>query len=75
MRRENRKQLNEKDKNDDEDSEDEFVAVLEKKSVTIDDILADSDSDLPEDMDIEDGAHDKSDKKKEKRKSSMYFHT
>ncbi|XP_067617746.1 RRP12-like protein isoform X2 [Eurosta solidaginis] len=73
MRRENRKRLNEKDKNDDEDSE--FVAGLEKKSVTFDDILADSDSDLPEDMDIEDGAHDRADKKKQKRKSSMYFHT
>ncbi|XP_067614294.1 RRP12-like protein [Eurosta solidaginis] len=39
MRRENRKQLNEKDKNDDEDSE---------SPCSIDDILADSDSDLPE---------------------------
>ncbi|XP_067641369.1 RRP12-like protein [Eurosta solidaginis] len=73
MRRENRKQLNEKDKNDNEDSEDEFVAGLEKKSVTIDDILADSDSDLPEDMVTEDGAHDKADKKKQKRKNSTFI--
>lgn len=34
MRRESRQQLNQKDKNDDEESEDEFVAGLEKKSVT-----------------------------------------
>ncbi|XP_075158703.1 RRP12-like protein [Haematobia irritans] len=56
LRRDNRKKQSEetgKD-SDDEVSEEEFVGGLEKKSVTIDDILADSDSDLPEDMD-EDG--------------------
>ncbi|XP_017462126.1 PREDICTED: RRP12-like protein isoform X2 [Rhagoletis zephyria] len=53
MSRENRKQLNEKDKTNDDDSEDEFVAGLEKKSITIDDILADFGSDLPKDMDAD----------------------
>ncbi|XP_004527369.1 RRP12-like protein [Ceratitis capitata] len=71
MRRETRKQLNEKDKNDDDESEDEFVAGLEKKSVTIDDILADSDSDLPEEMDTDDDAQDKAEKKNKKRGSTF----
>ncbi|XP_017466364.1 PREDICTED: RRP12-like protein [Rhagoletis zephyria] len=70
MRRENRKQLNEKDKTDDDDSENEFVAGLEKKSTTIDDILADSDSDLPEDMDADNGDHNKAEKRKPKRNST-----
>ncbi|XP_053948868.1 RRP12-like protein [Anastrepha ludens] len=73
IRRENRKQLNEKDKNDEDDSEDDFVAGLEKKSVTIDDILADSDSDLPEDMDTNDGVPNKAEKKKQKRGGSTFI--
>uniref|UniRef100_A0A0K8U887 RRP12-like protein n=2 Tax=Bactrocera latifrons TaxID=174628 RepID=A0A0K8U887_BACLA len=71
MRRESRQQLNEKDKKDEEESEDEFVAGLEKKSVTIDDILADSDSDLPEDMHTDDDEADKAEKKSKKRASTF----
>lgn len=89
MRRESRKQLNEKHKNDDEESEDEFVAGLERKSVTyvnliilsypylcmcicsIDDILADSDSDLPEDMDTDGDEGDKAMKKNKKGSSTF----
>ncbi|XP_005182344.2 RRP12-like protein [Musca domestica] len=69
LRRDNRKKQSEeagKD-SDDEASEEEFVSGLEKKSVTIDDILADSDSDLPEDMDEDDTpARDKSKSKKDR---------
>ncbi|CAD7087530.1 unnamed protein product [Hermetia illucens] len=49
LRREERQKAAEKDSDEDE-SENEFVSGgLEKKSLTIEDILADSDSDLPDD--------------------------
>ncbi|KAH8272689.1 hypothetical protein KR026_004101 [Drosophila bipectinata] len=52
MRRDTRKKQNEEAQAD--SSDEELVGGLEQKSYTIDDILADSDSDLPEDMDAED---------------------
>ncbi|KAM8718828.1 hypothetical protein ACLKA7_001524 [Drosophila subpalustris] len=53
MRRDTRKKQNEEAQA--ESSDEELVGDLEQKSYTIDDILADSDSDLPEDMETEDG--------------------
>ncbi|EDV47177.2 LOW QUALITY PROTEIN: uncharacterized protein Dere_GG19496 [Drosophila erecta] len=52
MRRDSRKKQSEEAQAD--SSDEELVGGLEQKSYTIDDILADSDSDLPEDMDAED---------------------
>ncbi|XP_036322450.1 RRP12-like protein [Rhagoletis pomonella] len=52
MRLEKRKQLNEKDKTNDDDTEDEFVTGLEYKSTT-------SDSDLPEDLPADNAEHNK----------------
>ncbi|KAH8336109.1 hypothetical protein KR074_003291 [Drosophila pseudoananassae] len=52
MRRDTRKKQNEEAQAD--SSDEELVGGLQQKSYTIDDILADSDSDLPEDMDAED---------------------
>ncbi|ALC49496.1 CG2691 [Drosophila busckii] len=56
MRRDTRKKQSEDAQAD--SSDEELVNGVEQKSYTIDDILADSDSDsdLPEDMDTEDGA-------------------
>ncbi|KAI8033573.1 RRP12-like protein isoform X1 [Drosophila gunungcola] len=51
MRRDTRKKQNEEAQAD--SSDEELGGGLEQKSYTIDDILADSDSDLPEDMDAE----------------------
>ncbi|KNC26487.1 RRP12-like protein [Lucilia cuprina] len=74
LRRENRKKQSEgnaKD-SDEEGSDEEFVPGLEKKSVTIDDILADSDSDLPEDMDDDDD-HNAADKSKNKKQRNTFI--
>ncbi|XP_065366328.1 RRP12-like protein [Calliphora vicina] len=74
LRRDNRKKQSEdnaKD-SDEEGSDDEFVPGLEKKSVTIDDILADSDSDLPEDMDDDDD-HNAADKSKNKKQRHTFI--
>ncbi|KAH8238332.1 hypothetical protein KR032_004084 [Drosophila birchii] len=74
MRRDTRKKLNEEAQAD--SSDEELVGGnLEQKSYTIDDILADSDSDLPEDeMDAEDaeggGANKRRNKTKQPKKST-----
>ncbi|KAH8356903.1 hypothetical protein KR200_011355 [Drosophila serrata] len=74
MRRDTRKKLNEEAQAD--SSDEELVGGnLEHKSYTIDDILADSDSDLPEDeMDAEDaegsGAGKRRNKTKQPKKST-----
>ncbi|XP_020805673.1 RRP12-like protein [Drosophila serrata] len=74
MRRDTRKKLNEEAQAD--SSDEELVGGnLEQKSYTIDDILADSDSDLPEDeMDAEDaegsGAGKRRNKTKQPKKST-----
>ncbi|XP_017487260.1 PREDICTED: RRP12-like protein [Rhagoletis zephyria] len=47
----------------------ELIKIV--KSTTIDDILADYDSDLPEDMDADNGKHNKADKRKPKRNSTF----
>ncbi|XP_034471932.1 RRP12-like protein isoform X2 [Drosophila innubila] len=70
MRRDTRKKQNEEAQA--ESSDDELVGDLEQKSYTIDDILADSDSDFPEDMETEDGvATTKLGKSKSKSKSKQ----
>ncbi|EDX01601.1 RRP12-like protein [Drosophila yakuba] len=75
MRRDTRKKQSEEAQAD--SSDDELVGGLEQKSYTIDDILADSDSDLPEDMDAEDegGAAAAANKrsKKAKQQKSTYI--
>ncbi|XP_022228398.2 RRP12-like protein isoform X2 [Drosophila obscura] len=53
MRRDTRKKQSEEAAAQADSSDEELVGGLEQKSYTIDDILADSDSDLPEDMDAE----------------------
>ncbi|BFG01171.1 RRP12-like protein [Drosophila madeirensis] len=53
MRRDTRKKQSEEAAAQADSSDDELVGGLEQKSQTIDDILADSDSDLPEEMDAE----------------------
>ncbi|XP_039499493.1 RRP12-like protein [Drosophila santomea] len=72
MRRDTRKKQSEEAQAD--SSDDELVGGLEQKSYTIDDILADSDSDLPEDMDAEDeggaAAASKRSKKAKQQKST-----
>ena len=67
MARAKRNKLEEKKKKgqNDDDIEDDFEAGLEKKSLTIDDILADSDSDESEDED--------ENKKKSKKKMDTYI--
>ncbi|KAH8271127.1 hypothetical protein KR018_000867 [Drosophila ironensis] len=75
MRRDTRKKQNE-EAQDDSSDEEELVGGLEQKSYTIDDILADSDSDLPEDMDAddEDGAGaGKKQRNKAKQQKSTYI--
>ncbi|XP_043659100.1 RRP12-like protein [Drosophila teissieri] len=75
MRRDTRKKQSEEAQAD--SSDDELVGGLEQKSYTIDDILADSDSDLPEDMDAEEegGAAAAASKrsKKAKQQKSTYI--
>ncbi|XP_017055548.1 RRP12-like protein [Drosophila ficusphila] len=75
MRRETRKKQSEEAQA--ESSDEELVGGLEQKSYTIDDILADSDSDLPDDMDAEDenGAGTSAGKrgKKSKQQKSTYI--
>ncbi|TDG39923.1 hypothetical protein AWZ03_013655 [Drosophila navojoa] len=69
MRRDTRKKQNEEAQA--ESSDEELVGGLEQKSYTIDDILADSDSDLPEDLEDEEGgaaAKNRSAKSKAKSK-------
>ncbi|EDW65473.1 RRP12-like protein [Drosophila virilis] len=71
MRRDTRKKQNEEAQA--ESSDDELVGDLEQKSYTIDDILADSDSDLPEDMETEEGgaaAKNRTSKTKSKSKQA-----
>ncbi|KAH8387862.1 hypothetical protein KR093_009905 [Drosophila rubida] len=55
MRRDTRKKQSEEAQAESSDEEQLIGGELEPKSYTIDDILADSDSDLPEDMDTEEG--------------------
>ncbi|XP_060661912.1 RRP12-like protein [Drosophila nasuta] len=70
MRRDTRKKQNEEAQAESSDEEQLIGGELEPKSYTIDDILADSDSDLPEDMDTEEGAATSS-KSKNKTKSKQ----
>ncbi|XP_013109377.2 RRP12-like protein [Stomoxys calcitrans] len=75
LRRDNRKKQSEeagKD-SDDEASEEDFVSGLEKKSVTIDDILADSDSDLPEDMEDDEQSAGQDNKSKTKKQRNTFI--
>ncbi|KAL9880391.1 RRP12-like protein [Glossina fuscipes] len=71
LRRDNRKNQNPGKDSDDELSADEFVNNLEKKSITIEDILADSDSDLPEDM--ETNGNESSTKTKAKKSRNTFI--
>ncbi|XP_037936985.1 RRP12-like protein [Teleopsis dalmanni] len=73
LRRETRKKLNEEKDKDGDESDEEFVAGLEKKSVTIDDILADSDSDLPENMSDSDEDDKVKSTKTSKKDRSIYI--
>ncbi|EDW00336.1 RRP12-like protein [Drosophila grimshawi] len=71
MRRDTRKKQSEEAQA--ESSDEELVGDLEQKTYTIDDILADSDSDLPEDMEEmdEDGSATKKRAAKSKSKSKQ----
>ncbi|EDV38304.1 uncharacterized protein Dana_GF21762 [Drosophila ananassae] len=71
MRRDTRKKQNEEAQAD--SSDEELVGGLEQKSYTIDDILADSDSDLPEDMDAEEESEAAGKKRNKTKQKSTYI--
>lgn len=73
MRRELRQKHEEDNKSDNDDSDEEFIPGLEKKSVTIDDILEDSDSDLPDEMNSDVELENGKSKKKSKKQQETYI--